>query len=266
VALLRADQIVAHSLKRDVRFRVVDVLGEGGFGQAYTVVELDEDDRETTEIVCMKVTTDPVAWHGETYFMSLLSGNKHAMEILDSFPLLVGEGQAARMRFAITMPIMPLDVAEACETNLLPWSKERVARQVRLMLEALAILHGLKTPHRDITPMNVFIGPRNRLVLGDYGITKTALLQRGVKADQANWAFAPPDLKTYWDVRDDIYQVGLLCATLLTGQVWEAGVKKPEINKITSDGPLRNIIKTALSVKSQRYADASEMAAALALV
>jgi serine/threonine protein kinase len=267
MALLRANQEFTHSLDPTRRFRVVGKLGEGGFGEAYEVVGIELDGTVAAGPFCLKITEHATAWHGEVFFMNFLANHRHAMHIFESFPVVLGRGKTSKMCFVITMPVMDLNVSKACRLDVLPWPEERVTRQLRFLLDALAQLHRISAPHRDITPMNVYIGDRNSLILGDYGIAAIPTLYRGVRANGVyNPAFRPPDLKTYWDVRDDIDQVGLLCATLLTGQVWEAGVKKPEINKITSDVPLRNIIKTALSVKSQRYADASEMAAALALV
>lgn len=121
----------------------------------------------------------------------------------------------------------------------------------------------MNVAHRDITPGNVFVGDRAALLLGDYGITQAALLYRGVRADSYTPAFKPPDLKAFWDRRDDIYQIGLLAATLLTGEVQLAGIKKPEVNGFTTKGGLREVIKCALSVKSQRFPHAMAMADAL---
>ena len=38
--MLKRDQLLQHGIRRDVRFRVVQPLGAGGFGEAYEVVGL----------------------------------------------------------------------------------------------------------------------------------------------------------------------------------------------------------------------------------
>jgi serine/threonine protein kinase len=197
--------------------------------------------------------------------MGLLKGEGHVVQIKDSFPALVGEGQAARMLFCIDMQLVERgSVIDACANGDVPWSEDRVVRQIRYLLKPLSILHRMYTPHRDITPGNVFIGAHSALLLGDYGIARPALLKRGVLADAFNPEFTPRDLKTFWDRSDDIYQVGLLAMTLLAGEPQTNEVKKPAVNQLTSKGPLREIIKQAISVKSQRYESAAEMAADLA--
>jgi len=118
--------------------------------------------------------------------------------------------------------------------------------------------------HRDITPPNVFVGNLKVLKLGDFGITKAQLKPSGVHADMLNEAFAPRDLGTWWRPADDVYQVGLLMATLVSGREFYTGVSKPEINQITIKGKLRDAIKAALSVKSQRPQTAATLASMLA--
>ena len=46
---------------------------------------------------------------------------------------------------------------------------------VGYVLGPLTIMHRIGTPHRDITPANVYIGNRCALKLGDFGVAKTAL-------------------------------------------------------------------------------------------
>lgn len=265
MAMLREGQLLQHGTRRDLRFRVLGRLGRGGFGEAYEVVGLSENDQEFDETACLKVTTDDRSWHGETYFMRLLEGDPHAVQLYDSFPVRVGEGDAGRTRFCLLMELLPgRSVSDLCDSGELPWPEDRVVRQLRYLLRTLGRLHELQTPHRDITPTNTYVGSKSALKLGDYGIAATAKLRKGVRADVFNPAFCPPDLKTFWDRRDDIYQVGLLALTLLSGDVYYAGVKKPAVNALANKGGvLRDVIKTALSVKSLRYEHAGAMRAAL---
>lgn len=262
--LLRRGTLVQHSTQRDVRYEIVQMIGKGGFGEAYESHVLLDSEEEPVGVTCLKVTRDKEPWHGEAYFMGLLRNVGHVVRMRDSFPAFVGEGQAARMLFCIDMELVERgSVADSFANGDAAWSEDRVARQIRYLLKPLSILHNMHTPHRDITPGNVFIGDRSALLLGDYGIARAALLKRGVVADAFNPAFIPRDLKTYWDSSDDIYQIGLLAMTLLAGEIQTNDVKKPAVNQLTSRGPFREIIKRAISVKSQRYASAMEMAADL---
>ncbi len=72
-------------------------------------------------------------------------------------------------------------------------------------------------------------------------LTCTARPRQSSPDRVTNPAFCPPDLKTFWDRRDDLYQVGLPAWTLLSGEVHHGGVKKPAVNVLAKkDGVLRD--------------------------
>ena len=72
-------------------------------------------------------------------------------------------------------------------------------------------------------------------------LTCTARPRQSSPDRVTNPALCPPDLKTFWDRRDDLYQVGLPAWTLLSGDVHHGGVKKPAVNVLAKkDGVLRD--------------------------
>lgn len=153
MGLLKPDTEVQHSTDRDLRYCVGELIGSGGFGEAYVARKLWDFDEEDGELTCLKVTRDKDSWHGEAYFMGLLRDAGHVVRLNDSFPALVGEGQAARMLFCIDMELVERgSVADAFERGERNWPEDRVARQIRFLLQPLGILHHMNTPHRDITP------------------------------------------------------------------------------------------------------------------
>jgi len=262
VPLLRKGQVVQSEVSQQ-RYVVRRPLGAGGFGEAYAVAPLDEDRDDEGDLVCLKITTDASAWHGEAYFGELLRNDPHAVQMLDAFPVMLGQGRAGRLRFCITMELIHGGtVADACDDGRLPWPEDRVLRQVRLLLRPLTTLHRLGTSHRDITPRNVFVGNRSALKLGDFGLARTALKASGVHADAFTAAFRPPGLNTWWSHADDVYQVGLMALTLATGMPVSNEVTKWSVNQLVGKGPLRDLVKGAIGVKSQRYPDAGAMLAA----
>lgn len=262
MAMLRRGRVIQSEITHQ-RYLVKRPLGRGGFGETYAVARLDDRDDEEPES-CLKITSDASSWHGEAYFGGLLNGDGHVVQMLDAFPVMIGEGRAARMRFCIEMELIAGGtVQDACEQGRLPWPEERVVRQIKLLLRPLATLHRLGTTHRDITPMNVFVGNRGVLKLGDFGLAKTALKVAGVHADAYNPAFRPPALGTWWSPADDVYQVGLLALPLASGQACTNDTTKIDVNGLVDRGHLRDVVKKAISIRSQRYPHASAMAAAL---
>ncbi|MGI9156819.1 MAG: protein kinase domain-containing protein [Marmoricola sp.] len=154
-------------------------------------------------------------------------------------------------------------VRDMYEKKFPPWTEDQVRHRVRQLLKPLALLHDMGVSHRDVTPGNVFIGNNKVLKLGDFGITKAQLNVAGVKADAFAPYFAPPDLGTWWRPADDVYQVGLLMCTLLTGEEVGAGIGLVEVNTFTEHGRVREAIKAALRVKSKRPKTAAELSAML---
>jgi serine/threonine protein kinase len=242
-------------------YRIQAFLGQGGFGSAYVAFHIDEDGDEFGDPVCLKFTTDAGVWHGEAFFAGLLRETNNVVMQWDAFPAMVADGRGTRMVFVIEMVYMQTGtVQDACHDGRLPWPEDRVVRKIRGLLQPLTLLHNMGASHRDITPANVYVANRAVLKLGDFGITKAGLKKSGVRADAATWHFAPTDIGAFWRPADDVYQVGLLMLTLLAGEeVWNS-VRKVDVNQLTSRGyGLREAIKKAISVKSQRPQTATEL-------
>ena len=255
-----------HDEVNGINYRIKQYLGQGGFGTAYRAVELNRTGGEKKDSdTCLKIALRADEWHGEVYFANLLRNVGHVVEMKSAFPTRAFVGGSLRIVFAINMEWVPAGtVRDACNESGAQWTDEQVRKRVRLLLKPLTLLHSMGVSHRDVTPPNIFVGNKKVLKLGDFGITKAQLHPSGVHADVLNLDFAPKDLGTWWRPADDVYQVGLLMATLLAGEEVRTGVSKPEINRITGPGPLRDAIKAAISVKSQRPQTAAELAKMLA--
>lgn len=248
-----------------VSYQLKSKLGQGGFGTAYRAVALGKNNvaRKGSE-TCIKLSLNADAWHGEVYFARLLRGVGHVVDMHSAFPTTVPQSGRSRTAFAINMEFVPGGtVRDECERGDAAWTEEQVCRRVRLLLKPLELLHNMGASHRDVTPANVFVGNKKVLKLGDFGITKAQLTPSGVRADLAAWPFAPRDIGAWWRPADDVYQVGLLMATLVSGWVHYNDTKVTNINEITAPGQLRDAIKAAIRVKAKRPKTASELAALL---
>ncbi len=242
-------------------YRIQEFLGEGGFGAAYAAYRIDEDGNQDGEVVCLKFTNEAAVWHGEAFFAGILRDTNNVVRQREAFPTMIVDGQSTRMAFVIEMDFMGTGtVRDACTDGRLPWPEDRVARKIRGLLQPLSLLHNMGVSHRDITPGNVYVANKAVLKLGDYGIAKVGFKKSGVPADVASWPYAPSDIGAFWRPADDVYQVGLLMLTLLAGEEVDNTVGKVYVNQLTSRGyGLRDAIKMAISVKSQRPQTASEL-------
>jgi serine/threonine protein kinase len=257
---------VVHDSVHGVAYRIKCQLGKGGFGVTYRAVRLNgRGGEERGSDTCLKFTTHDDQWYGEVYFGNLLKQVGHVVRMKSAFTTPLVHGRSTHTAFVIDMELVENgSVTERLQrTGSDGWSEAQVAFRVRQLLKPLSLLHNMAVSHRDVTPRNVFVGNHSVLKLGDFGITRAQLHPSGVEADIFAPAFAPRDVGRWWSPADDVYQVGLLMATLLAGEEVCCDVKKPAINRLTSKGPLRDAIKAAISVKARRPRNAEELSALL---
>ena len=173
--------------------------------------------------VCVKICASADDWHCEAHFGNLLSGYSEVVELLDSFAF--GTGAGRRTRYVLVTEYMPegtvADLAD--DRDWRGWTPGRVRREISRLLKVLALMHASGVTHRDIKPANVFIRD-GHLVLGDFGISKHSLTPRRSAIDAYTPAYSPNNMdeRQNWATWVDIYQVGLLAGTLLTGNDFDS--------------------------------------------
>ena len=248
-------------------YLVSGLLAEGGFGETYVGHRLSPRGRRTRK-VAIKVCRSLEDWHGEAYFGRLLNGDPRVVELLDVFVTATGRGERQRRRHILVFEFMDEGtVWDAIEEQGLRWPETKVRAEIRALLELLGRMHGVWVIHRDIKPDNVFLRD-GRLVLGDFGITKLAVDHRGGGADASRFQpdFAPRDLASsaLWGPAEDIFQVGLLAATLLSGEVWWTDVVSARaIAGLDASEAFKSWIWHATGARSKRYWNADDALDAL---
>jgi hypothetical protein len=147
-----------------------------------------------------------------------------------------------------------------------PQSERFVRREIAAVLGALDAVHQGQALHRDLTPFNVFVCKDEQLKLGDFGIATHQLSRRGVTADAFNPFNAPNEIAwgsvRRWQQRDDIYQVGLIAAMLLRGDI-SSPMKSRDVRGLPCSDQLKEVIHRCLGVRGKRYEAAAELIAAL---
>ena len=90
----------------------------------------------------------------------------------------------------------------------------RIAREV---LQGLEYLHDRDFYHNDIKPGNILLGPQQRAMLSDYGITGVSSRGAPTTAPDAYLVHRAPEVATTGSigVSSDIFQVGMTLARLL---------------------------------------------------
>ncbi len=208
------------------RYRIVKLVGQGGFGAVYRGWDTALD---RPVAVKENFDTGPQSQRQFEREAKLLASLRHPnLPVVTDHFILPGQGQYLVMDFvegkSLTMLLSerggPLDEAE-----VLPWMRQICA--------ALTHLHTHTPPivHRDIKPDNIIITDDGRAMLVDFGISKLYDPNRGttVGAKAVTPGYSP--LEQYGrgrtDPRTDVYALGATLYTLLT---WQPPPEAPDVS------------------------------------
>jgi serine/threonine protein kinase len=259
--LFEPRQVVA-SGDTQLEYRIEQLIGVGGFGEAYLATRLGLS-VAVPKAVCIKVSRHINGWLREAYFGQLLDGHPRALRVFDRFPLL-RNGQTV---YCLTLEYARYgDLSAFLARSDKRWTETITRREIAGLLEVLAKLHRGQTLHRDLTPMNVFVCDGYRLKLGDFGIVRQQSDQRGVTAHTMNALTAPSEIIARavpkWQARDDVYQVGQLLAMLIRGDA-RARIRPNDVRGLSCTDHLKEIVYRCIGERRKRYESADEMINAL---
>ena len=243
------------------RFRIADMLGEGGFGCAYRIERLDSRDRSIEEH-CLKTTNDPQSWHQEAYFGELLKSCERAIHMYESFPLFPPTKRHEVLYCLVFELAAHGTIRDHLASTKRSWSFNRASREIIALLKLLNRLHGVGALHRDITPMNVFVCNNKRLKLGDFGIARQVLPGNLANASVFNRGFVSRRMakgeQRNWLPSDDVFQMGQLFAMLLHGDP-DTLISGKDVKSLPCNDDLKEIIAKAICPRKSRYPNALEM-------
>ena len=241
-------------------YRLDRLIGKGGFGEVYLATT--SAGQTMPAQVCVKISDRMAGWLREAYFAELLAREARALRVFDRFVTLDG----GQMRYCLAMEYAEHGDLGAWLGEHGAQSERFVRREIAAILGALDTLHRGQALHRDLTPFNVFVCTGERLKLGDFGIAAHQVSRRGVTADAFNLFHVPNEIAwgrvRRWQKRDDIYQIGLLAAMLLRGDITSA-ISSKDVRHLPCGDHLKEVIHRCLGSRGQRYASASEVIAAL---
>jgi serine/threonine protein kinase len=202
----------------NTRYRIVKLLGQGGFGAVYRAWDLNLN---RPCAIKENLETAPEAQQQFQREAQMLSNLHHPNlpRVIDYY-FISGQGQYLVMDFVEGEDLQSiLDNAGSTltESQVLPW--------IRQVCDALSYLHHQNPPiiHRDVKPRNIIITPAGQAMLVDFGIakrydpqSKTTMGARAVTP-----GYSPNEQYGHGttDSISDIYALGATLYTLLTNQV-----------------------------------------------
>jgi len=163
-----------------------------------------------------------------------------------------------------------------------PMPPHAVVAVLRPVLRGLAVAHRGGLVHRDLKPENVLISERGEVKLADFGLVR-AVAQAGITSTSVilgTAAYLSPEQVSTGDAtpRSDVYSLGVLTYELLTGTTPFSGDNPLAVAymRLDQDVPPPSaaidgvppqfdqlVARAAARDAAARYADATEMAAAV---
>lgn len=252
------------------RYRIVKLLGQGGFGALYRVW-----DTALGRPCALKENLDAAP---EAQRQFLREAKILANLVHPNLPRVTDYFIEGAKQYLVMDYIEGQDLQEMLEDRGAPLPEDKAVFWICQICDALTHLHSQKPPiiHRDIKPANIKITPNGTAVLVDFGIAK--VYDPSLKTTQGAQAVTPGYSpyeqygKGATDARTDIYALGATLYTILTG------VEPPEsIQRVTRDPliPARQLnpnlslrassaLTRALQMDpSQRFQSAADFKAAL---
>jgi len=246
------------------RYRVTDLLGEGGMSKVYKAV-----DTVLERFVAIKVLLPER--QGKETFLSRFDreakvlaqlNHPHIVKVLDY-------GQYQGMPYLVMEYISVTTLNKKYRTPI-PW---RQAFQLLLpIIRALESAHRIKVVHRDVKPSNIIINEVDQPMLTDFGVVKIleeeqgqALTMTGVGIGTPAYMSPEQGQGLEVDARSDIYSIGIVLFELITGEkpfvantAVEVALKHlsesiPSLSTIIKDipGPVEQLIRKAMAKKPE---------------
>lgn len=270
------------------RFRVLELLGSGGFGTVYKAVQENVGREVAMKFLTPGVAKDPVnveRFRREAYHVSQL---RHPNTIT-----LYDYGQTEDGLIYMVMELLQgTSLASVIQDDgAMDWA--RAAHIFVQVLKSLSEAHQRGLVHRDLKPENIFLselfGEQDYVKVLDFGVAKMTMTEDGDqnaedKLTKAGRIFGTPMYMAPEQAcaepitpATDVYALGLLIFEMLTGLPPVTGRNRmdvihkqirdpvPELTRELEGTALGRFIRRATEKKPEaRYNDASEMLEAFA--
>lgn len=247
------DDIDFSGTARD-RYRLIRVLGKGGFGVVYLA-----HDRVLEQDVAIKILKLNLA--GDGYRKRFIFEARTAAKLRHSSIVNVFDIRQTKSGLQLVMEYYPggtLDQLIRKEKKIDPKRALELLRQVAV---GLSYAHDKNIIHRDIKPGNIFFGDDETVKLGDFGICAHYEHHDNTMTGEVigtPYYMAPEQARDSTDVdpRSDIYALGLTLYHMVSG-------KPPRVvNLQLVPQPLRRFIaKTTAEDRSERPASCRQLIA-----
>ncbi|MHC4976979.1 MAG: serine/threonine protein kinase, partial [Planctomycetota bacterium] len=206
-------------------YKIIDVLGEGGFGSVYKAEQSRPVKRQVAlKIIKLGMDTKRV--------IARFEAERQALAVMDhpgiAHVLDAGATETGRPYFVMEL-VKGIPFSEYCDTNNLK-NRERLERFIEVC-KAIQHAHHKGIIHRDLKPSNVLVAIQDNVATPkviDFGIAKAMnqpLTEQTVYTQMQQLIGTPEYMSPEQaensgldiDTRSDIYSLGVMLFELLTG-------------------------------------------------
>jgi formylglycine-generating enzyme required for sulfatase activity len=265
-------------------YRLIRELGRGRFGQVWLARHIDTGHR-----VALKIATD------RAYIAQLRSESRAlaAMDRGDPLPRHESIVQMHGFDLNTQPPHMCMEYVDGQNLRqglmAAPVPVPRLVDILSQILGGLAHAHSCNVLHGDIKPENIMLDRNGRIRILDFGVglisgsltaglvhedrSRTGAARRRPSADWGTQRrafgtgrYLSPERENSREPAedDDLYAVGVLAADMFAGQAVALANLQRALLRKGAPPPLASFIVRACSERAERFATATEMAAALA--
>ena len=256
------------------RFRIEQLLGEGGMGKVYKAYDKELERTVALKILLPELTRDPkvvLRFKQELLLASKIS-HRNVLRIHD---LSDYEG----VKYITMAFIEGKDLHQLLKENG-PFPLDRAMKLGRQMCEALEAAHAEGVVHRDFKPHNVLVGKNDHAYVSDFGLAtsletaKMGMTRTGAFVGTPRYMSPEQVEGKQVDSRSDLYSLGLVLYEMVSGEMpfsgdstWQVMYQRvkevpkniTEVNPNIPDDVARIIMHCLERDPAERYQTAREI-------
>lgn len=198
----------------DGRYRVVQLVGRGGFGTAVLV-----EDMFVNEAIILKFLHASLA-EDERVIKSFIRELRYARRITHENVIRIYDFLCVGGAYTISMEYFPSHTLAA---EALPLSLPRGLNIMDAICRGMSVAHQANIVHRDLKPQNILLNEHDLVKIVDFGLaaglssTDSRLTQRSAYMGTPTYMAPEQARGGVIDTRTDIYSLGVMMYEIFTG-------------------------------------------------